>query len=392
MGKKTNRPNGWPKPGKNIVVYPRKYRIDPNDDSNSYVEGVGSKGDNFRMYLKLSPFYKKSLSQSNEKKVPPRLCDYARTGRSAPKSCIASEDNGPHQNREGVLLFSRVFPIKGTPNFSAGWCVILARDRMDPDPVFGIGRMEFDFGNSRFDTEETQSAKRLVRNLRTKLLKLDKEHEDYLSTEYELEQAEEALREIRPVRFKGVVDALNDIRTVKPQGMPISLDKTKSEILDVLGKYTTSDGRYGGCLLRTISEDGTVSVKKCAKLTLRYIKEKESAMTPPEALSEFMKFGAKRVLSGSAKNDTVQIMPFQQINCGPLGNSEYKKSGPFRTLSRVYLNKEQTLSCNCRIAIRCIEAPSNGNLLLGSIYATSSPIGNVLSLNEDAKPVYSVVL
>lgn len=393
MSFKKYRPKGWPKQGRNVIFYPRKYFIDPNIVENSYVEGVGNKGNVFRMYLTLEPFYKKSLTGtgSNDKKVPPRLCDYARTERSAPKSCIATPDNGPHSHREGILLFSRVFPIEGTKHYNAGWCVLLAHDHNDPDPVTGIGRMEIDYGSSQLDSIEVRDVKTKIRGLKIALSKIDEEHDDYPALKYELEQNENSLRDLRPIWFRGITDELKDIRTVKTHDRPLSIDMMKNEILSVLSEYTTTDGRYGGCIIRTISEDGTVNPKKCAKLAVRYNKEKKSPISPESTLDGFMQFGGKHLLSVVLKKDTVQIIPFQQINCGPMGNTLYKKPVPFRTLKRTYLNETQTLSRNCSIVIRCIKAPANGNLLLGSIYATSAPIGNILALDENAKPAFEVL-
>lgn len=378
----------WPKQGKNIVLYPRTYHVCEKDD-DCWVEGFIQDGHTVRLYLRLQPLYKKSLWGGDEKKFPPRIAEYARTARAAPKACIATPNNAPGENREGILLFSRVFPLKNSKFFEAGWCVLLAQDRNDPDPLFGIGRMEIDFGDPHFDTDEIKIAKEKVSKLRNQLLTISMEHSDFDGIQYQLESAEDKLREVCQLRFRGIQEFLGDIRTVKMPGETLRIEKLRADVISAATEYTTKDGRYGGCVIRTISADGKVFLSRCGKMAISY--RKNIILSPDEMFSEWIQFrGGKKVFTNIATGDTVEIIPFQQINCGPMGNSLYRKRGPYRTIRRIYKTVDGGLSRDCPIAIRPIKAPSNGNMLLGSIYALSIPIGNVLSLNENALPVYPI--
>lgn len=377
----------WPEKGRNVIFYPRRYVIDENNPNLSYVEGVSQKGVLFTMRLELNNAYLESIKGDSDK-TPPTLENFARTDRAAKTPCFASENNGPDSDkREGVLLFSRVFPTDDKNVFVAGWAVALAYDSSSPEPLYGFGRMEIENTPIRFETPEVVSLHNEILNL-TKMLETADNKFDLQSHIIKLKQD---LDSKRKMRFRAVVDKLSETEVISPSGERFQAEHLHTRVFCAFDKYTTNDGRYGGVTVRVRRDQ--VVLKDLSFSLFQYFVN-NGVSEPDRVWGEFLKFkrGAS-ILNKISKDPSliVELIPSQRINCGPKGNALYKKASELSELRLTYTDsRDENISINATIAARLAPTRKGHNLILSSIFATTSPIGNVLSMDTYGKPVYKI--
>ena len=378
----------WPEKGRNVVFYPRKYHIDDVDPSNSYVEGVSIKGIPFKIKIQLAEDYLDSIKADTEK-VAPTMELFASADRRNNPYCGASLENGPGaEDRQGVILFSKVFPTEDREVFTAGWAVVLAADEYAPEPLHGVGRMEISYLDLNFETSEVVS----LQNELTELKRSLKGSEDKFEIQGHILRLNSLLDEKRQIKFRAVFDYVNEVKLISEAGLPFSPSDVEEAAYEALERYTTDDGRYGGFTLRVRDSD-TVINELSFELSKYFLKDQP--VSTDKVWGDFLRYkGGNSILRKIARNNnlTVELIPSQRINCGPKGNALYKKPKELSMLRQTFVHgQEETFSMNAMISVRpVITRKGSANTILGSIYATSSPLGNVLSMDEKARVAYKI--
>ena len=400
MGSQRFIPENWPKKGKNVIFWPQQYVV--NGDRDSYAIGVSTKGVKFKIYLKLNPMY---LKDKPAEAIPPSI--KLLSGRNMNRRAVAEPQNCPTNRTGGVILFSKVFPDKKEPNtFIAEWADVLCSDDRSPNFLSGIGRMEIDDGNINLMPPEKAAIKKKLFGQIQSLLNQIKNCQVDSQTDAlkaELEKAKLDYYLAGSLRFRAIMDQLDDIRVIKPMNQHITFTDFRSQVIATLDQYNNMDnGWYSGVVIRSVIPDKSKSAKVfipgSSKIARKYISHKNARPNTPtghvtsseEAFDAHIKYcKGNRIRPFLSMNDIeIQLIPFFQVNAGPEGNSSFRNR--LKTLTRTFLQFNGRSSRNAQVVVVPVQERS-GNYLLQKIHAIAQPTSNILTLNDKGMPFYTPV-
>lgn len=119
-----------------MVVYPVKYTLDDHNPEKHSAQGIDDSGRKVMVYLDIDEkFRDRDKSPSIEKLSTPGSSYF----------CQADPENEP-RNRHGALLFTRLHKASNTTLdnvFIAKWVILLAKNKEDPEPFVGTGRIDY---------------------------------------------------------------------------------------------------------------------------------------------------------------------------------------------------------------------------------------------------------
>lgn len=386
-----------------MIVYPREYFVDEDNEFNSYVKALNHLNEECIVFIEPTEENRRKAADSSSAETVPSLLAFSEVGRRAMRPCFADIENGPDKSC-GIFVLEQVSfdesraQVFKLPVYTGKWASVLREDDSVPDCIVGKGYLEMGFKNSL----SPEASDMLL-----ELKELDMRVQSGSISPIECEEIKDGLAaRILADRKKWFVAVL--IKHRETLRLPtVSFNTLDAALRPGLIKYT-HDGMYGGALVR-VRRGKTVISKLSGYCNMQFDYNSGGVKSFESVFADFMKFTGNRLISAKNRDPelTVEVIPVQRVNCGKLGNDKFSKDvcaplvGKSSKVMNTYIDRRVHNDPNARyivekpflyadIAIRLAQAKekkSKGNCLVSSLHAFSAPYGNAFCIDPKGRPV-----
>jgi hypothetical protein len=307
---------------------------------------------------------------------------------------------GGGSDKPKIALLEQLTKIEGSENeYIAKWRSVLQAKKKDLMPLWGIGRLEADFGKRSQWSDE-------IKELLLQLNELESEMEgaeNPMELDSKKEQLEKELLDAHKSPRVSAVYALHHemITNVEP-----TKEALNEVLYDILEKYSV-DGLKAGAIVR-VRQGNKILASLSAELrrAVDFSGQAVDRVLPLEdvavSVDKFYKYsGGEYILSTVAKDDSMEIdvIPEVIVSGGPLTNSKYKKDyNEYRKLMSTYYDHHDVTKGTSRfMAVRLHENgerdeddEKEGNYMLTAAHAISANMGHFLEMDEGYKTIYEI--
>jgi len=339
--------------GISIILYPRSYNKRGAENLHS-VRGVTSTGVEVNIKLRIDEKY-------IGKPYSPSIKEFARKDRGAKNPCLSSPTNSP-ENREGMLLFSRaeidLSNKTNTPTYVAKWAVVLAADKMSPEPIIGLGRIDV-----RKQGAQMEKLKAQLHSLRS-----SGKHEK----SKEIQTIKKELDDPRNFSFPAVL--------YMPERLIVQNDNLQkfsaacAQAVELNGQL----GRVGGVLIRARDMNGNIVPNSFVELFQRFQGETQAFESGDSLMQHWLDSPHVELRQG----DHFEAIPLLKINNGRHGNNYYGAPKNYEKILSTYFDQSGS-PLVCQVAVRVTEYQDQSLTLVSRVFPLSAPIGECSRLNRE---------
>lgn len=379
-----------------LVFYPREYILKDENPVNHFAKGVDHNGNEIVICIRPSDIASGNAKNAATAQTIPSLAEFAETHRRAMKPCHAHPENSP-ENPCGILLVEQasieedLTKRSGKTVYQCAWASVLREDADMPVPLIGKGYLELNFYH--LEGELASSLKEDWVQMKRRLANPNIDESEKIIIIQKMEECYNGYINEQGKKFVGVIMEDHKIESCN--------FATPSEIKERLNKILSFDcptGTYRGAKIR-VRNSNEVKTRASFSVNVGYNSKEKRPESASEAIEKFFKFNKKKITSVCHESNQIDIIPTIRVNCGKLGNDKYSKEiAPQGKFQKIYIDRRfQNTPGNfaqdyngylyADVAIRLAEitktGSGQGNLLLSSIHAFSSPKGNALSIGDN---------
>jgi hypothetical protein len=307
---------------------------------------------------------------------------------------------GGGSDKPKLAVLEQLTKVEGSENeYVAKWRSVLQAKKRDLMPLWGIGRLEADFGKKSYWSDEVNEFLLQLKELKSEM----GGSENPMELESKKEQLEKELLNAHKSPRISAVYALHHEMICNVEPTKEALNKV---LYGILEKYSV-DGLKAGAILRVRQGDKILaSLSAEIRRSVNFSGKAVDKVLPLEGVEEtidkFYKYsGGEYILSTASKDDSMEIdvIPEVIVNGGPLTNSKYKKDYiEYRKLMSTYYDHHDVTKGTARfMAVRLNENSERdeddekeGNYMLTAAHAISANMGHFLEMDSDYKTIYEI--